>query len=251
MVELPMKRKVVELDIKSPGPDRALGDAPGLGRLSKAGTSAKSDELRLDDTAPMEEDDEEDDGSRPGEWLIRMGMVSALLIGLIAGVGLIYFTAVSKLGTGQPPRSVEDPDAPVPAVKEVVEEDGMLSSHEALDLVRRGLAVRFASKVTDHFRYTEDLDPPAVVAFLKDYTARDGLVTRMECLEPIEEDGVVIVRVRVYSTLSGEPHIRDACLVQDAKGEWKIDFDSFVSQQYRYDELQKVEVLEQVEGEEQ
>ena len=97
-----------------------------------------------------------------------------------------------------------------------------------------------ASRVTDCFHYTDSLDPVWAVGFLKDYTARDGLVTRMECLDPLDENGVTTVRVRVHSTLSGEPHIRDAYLTQDAKGVWKIDFDSFVSQHHPSHEFEEV-----------
>ena len=177
-----------------------------------------------------------DDGEEPaaGEWLIKLGRISALLIGLIVGGAVIYFTAVSKLKSGPTASSDHEHASSPPDSNQELESGGMIGQQEALDLVRRGLTVRFASKVNDYFRYTATLEAPRVVEFLKSLSETDGLVVRMEWLDPVAKEGLVLGRVRVHFSSGQETVFRDAYLIQDppgANGEWKIDFDSFAKRQ--------------------
>ena len=214
-----MKRKGVEVDAKPNRKERGLGDAPVLGRVAKV---ASSDNLAEPTYEEIEEYDEE---PVSGEWLIRLGMISALLIGLIVGGAVIYYTAASKLKSGQMVTS-DHPRAEKPST----EDEGvskLISEDEALDLVRRGLAVRFSSKVTDYFRYTPTLDALVVVEFLKGLSENDGLVVRMEWLEPVVRDGITLGRVRVHFNAGQGSSSRDAYLLKTADGEWRIDYESF------------------------
>lgn len=218
-----MKRKVVELNATSRDKVRTVGDAPDLSRVAKVMPGGKNAESggRLDVA-------HEEDGLQ-GEWLIKLGMISALVIGLVVGGGLIYSTVVRELrpvgvNTSDKPRPVEllrDAKPSHPQIK--------LSEAEALNLVRRGLAVRFASKVTEHFLYTERFEATAVVEFLSGLSEQDGLVVGMDCLEPVLVKGVMIGRVRVYFRSGQRESSRDAYLIQSPAGDWRIDFDSFIS----------------------
>ena len=216
-----MKRKVIELDTKSSRKERGLGDAPVLGKVAKVSDSGQVSEPEYEDEIEDESDPE------AGEWLIKLGMISALMIGLIVGAAVIYFTALSKLKSPQLGSS-EGPREEAPAGSTVDDSgNGMIGEEEALDLVRRGLTVRFASKVNDYFLYTPNLDAPQVVEFLRKLSETDGLVVRMEWLEPLDQEVRMLPRVRIHFSSNKERPWRDAYLVQGDNGLWKIDFDSF------------------------
>lgn len=218
-----MKRKVVELDATSRDKVRTAGDAPDLSRVAKVMPGGKNDESggRLDIA-------DKEDGVQ-GEWLIKLGMISALVIGLVVGGGLIYSTVVRELrpagmSTSEKARPVDlarDAEPNHPQIK--------LSEAEALDLVRRGLAVRFAGKVTEHFLCSERYEAIAVVEFLKGLSERNGLVVGMDYLEPVSVKGVMMGRVRVHFRSGQRESSRDAYLLESPAGDWRIDFDSFIS----------------------
>lgn len=218
-----MKRKVVELDATSRDKVRTAGDAPDLSRVAKV----MPDGQNGGSGGRIDVADEEDEVH--GEWLIKLGMISALVIGLVVGGSLIYSTVVSELrpagmSTSEKARPVELARDAKPNHPQI-----NLSEAEALDLVRRGLAVRFASKVTEHFLCSERYEAIAVVEFLRGLSEQDGLVVGMDCLEPVSVKGSMIGRVRVHFRSGQRERSRDAYLIESPAGDWRIDFDSFIS----------------------
>lgn len=216
-----MKPKVVEVETKSHRQDRAVGDAPDIGRVAK---------MAGHDTAPVSipsQIDPRDELEEPqsGDWLLRLGLISALLIVLIVAGGIIYFTVLQKINPGPGGNVNLNIPEQAQAAPNLSVDDDVIREEEAMDLVRRGLAVRFASKVGDYFVYSGQSNPPEIIHFLKSLTETDGLVTGMEWMPPMHDEDVA--RVRVHSTRAGNSQSRDAWIIKNAEGAWRIDFYSF------------------------
>ncbi len=102
------------------------------------------------------------------------------------------------------------------------------SEDEALDLVRRALALRKPGVVASHF-HPGEATPAEVVEFLAEREAREGKVKEMKWLGSMDIEGLLLEGVLVvYSEEgAGERRERLAFLAPDDKGVWKVDFDGF------------------------
>ncbi len=215
-----MKPRIVEYDAKSPRPDRAVGDAPGIGRVAKV-TDVESSSKASGRRRRVE-------GQSQGEQVDRLIRSLTLTAISVAVVMLLIFIVVWVKRSLTPDEQADDAvrvdrhrvvdAAPRPAV---------LDEREALELMRRGLAVRFVARVGEYFKLGATSRADDVVAFLEGMESKDGLVSGLDYQPPILVDSQTVGCVEVL-TCSGERTTkRLALLVHDAEHGWRIDFDAF------------------------
>jgi hypothetical protein len=100
------------------------------------------------------------------------------------------------------------------------------SEKDALDLVKRALALRDPTSVGKYFR-PGSAAPREVIAFLSETESRDGELTGCQWLSSMDANGLLIDGVLVSTSRNGVPRNRLALLTPDDAGVWKIDFDAF------------------------
>jgi hypothetical protein len=100
------------------------------------------------------------------------------------------------------------------------------SETEALDLVKRALAIRDVKEVETCFR-VGGAQPAEVVEFISGSEARDGKLERLEWLSSMDVEGLLIEGVVAVYKGRDNPVERLALLVPDDQGTWKLDFDAF------------------------
>ncbi|MDX1680197.1 MAG: hypothetical protein R3242_05645 [Akkermansiaceae bacterium] len=166
---------------------------------------------------------------QPGDWLLKLGMISGVVLALVAVCALVYFSVIRKLDFDQAELGSAELEMPVKPANPRPDETSGLGEAQSLDLVRRALAIRLSSEAMNAFRMPSDVDAPTVVDYLETLPEHDGLVVGMEYLEPVERDGVLIERVRIHCRDGSSRHYRDAHLLMDEDGEWKVDYEAFVN----------------------
>lgn len=147
----------------------------------------------------------------------------SLVLGLVATVGL---GLAVWLGLRSSPR--KDVGAVVGKVveKRVESEFESPSEAEALDFVKRALAIRDPAKVAEYF-HPGEASRQDVIGFLGTMEAKDGRSDGFVWLSSMDANGILIDGVLVKTILDGMPRNRLAFLTPDDKGRWKLDFDSF------------------------
>lgn len=152
-------------------------------------------------------------------WSVALVAVSVLII----GVFMLFWLRSRKSQDG-------DPSSAANAANEdqirVLSKFNSPTETEALDLVKRALAVRDPGKVGSMFRLGE-AGADEVVSFLSTSGERDGKLDRMDWLSSMDvsgqqADGVLVVYAGKERAIE-----RLAFLVPDDAGVWKVDFESF------------------------
>ena len=100
------------------------------------------------------------------------------------------------------------------------------SEDQALDLVKRALALRNENAVPQYFR-TGMVQPAEVLKFLTAMETNDGPVTGYQWLSSVDANGLLLDGVLVSTVLNDKPRNRLALLTPDETGVWKIDFEAF------------------------
>jgi hypothetical protein len=96
----------------------------------------------------------------------------------------------------------------------------------ALDLVKHALLIRDPGQVAEFF-HPGSASFEAVVDFLRDTEAVDGVLTGCDWLSSMDANGLLLEGVAVNTKLGDKPRNRLALLTPDETGRWKIDFDAF------------------------
>jgi hypothetical protein len=100
------------------------------------------------------------------------------------------------------------------------------SEPDALDLVRKALAVREPEEVGRFFRLGS-ADSKEVVGFLSKRFETDGKIAGYEWLSSMDANGMLIDGVLVNTLLEDQPRNRLALLTPDDEGTWRVDFEAF------------------------
>jgi hypothetical protein len=100
------------------------------------------------------------------------------------------------------------------------------SEQAALELVKRGMALRDPAGVAAYF-HPGSASPAEVAAFLTNMQSMDGAITGYKWLSSMDANGILIDGVLVKTMSGGSQRERLALLTPDAQGAWKIDFDAF------------------------
>lgn len=100
------------------------------------------------------------------------------------------------------------------------------SSEQALDLVKRALAIREPSQVEEYFR-PGGASRAEIMQFCKEAEERDGLVEDYRWLSSMDANGLLLDGVLVTYKGHERPIERIAILTPDTTGKWRLDFDAF------------------------
>ena len=149
-------------------------------------------------------------------WSLILCVTTLMVIG---GFMMFWLRSHARL---KPKQGVTHPEIDV----RIVSKFASPGEDDALDLVKRALAVRDPSQVASFFRLG-GATPAEVVEFIAGCTARDGRVERCVWLRSMDVDGLLLEGVVVVYTGNEQPSIRLAFLTPDDTGVWKVDFDAF------------------------
>lgn len=216
-----MKPDDIRRSVRSERNDRHAGDAPNMGRVSRMpGTGLPKGERRKRKRSEGGRNSKVRQGRALAIKIWSVMLASAALVCL--GVGFWFgFRPSEKKTSGQ----VAAPPVPVETPRKAIRFPAP-SEDEAIEIVKKGLAVRDVAEVPDHFR-TETIPYAGVVDFLSSLQTGDGTVGNLEWLGSMDANGLQLEGVIVHFTGSGKPRNRIALLTPDTKGVWKTDFDAF------------------------
>lgn len=217
----PLKTNDVQKAVRAQRFQRSAGDPPAIGRIDRIRNGVvpvKSGVRRRRRRNP---------GSRSKSQR-RKGIIawtSVLLVAVAVVLGVFFWSWLQiRMKVRQTPGASAQADAPL-----VVHKSSEFPSppeQDALELVRRGLALREAHVVEKYFRIGST-EPADVVAFLSGMESRDGPVSGLQWLSSVDTNGMLLDGVLVNTEKDGKPQARLALLTPDDKGVWKIDFDAF------------------------
>lgn len=119
------------------------------------------------------------------------------------------------------------PELPTAGKTRVVSRFESPSQDEALDLVKRALAIREPGGVGEVFR-TGTTNAEEIVAFMRGLGSADGAAPQLVWLGSMDANGLLIDGVLVKFQAGDRNHdSRLAMLTPDDMGKWRIDFDAF------------------------
>lgn len=216
-----MKSDDIKRSVRSQRHDRHAGDAPNMGRVSRMpGTGLPKGERRKRRRS---------EGGRNSR--IRQSRALSIKIWsiLLASVALVCLAVGFWFGLrpSEETTSGQMAAAPEPVVKPgKVTRFPAPSEEEAIEIVKKGLAIRDSALISSHFR-TDTVQQPAVVDFLSSLQTLDGALGNFEWIGSMDANGLQLEGVLVHFTGSDKPRNRIALLTPDKEGAWKIDFDAF------------------------
>lgn len=221
-----MKSDEFTRSVRSAKNDRAPGDAPSMGRVTRMpGTGLPKGERRKRHRS------EGGRGSRLREgrknvivtWSILLALGVSVVLGLTVWLWLIpQMNRKSEV-------SATPPVAELEKVVPVASKFPSPSEAEALGMVKAALAVREVGQVAAYFRLAETTatTPQAVVEFLASLERTDGAFVESQWLSSIDANDMALDGVMVTFRGTEKPRKRLALLTPDAAGKWKLDFDAF------------------------
>lgn len=149
-------------------------------------------------------------------WSLGLTAVTVLVIG---GFMLFWLRGHGKA------KGIAEAFKPLENVR-IASEFASPDETEALDMVKRALAIRDVKEVETCFRIG-GAQPAEVLGFISGTEARDGALERLEWLGSMDSGGLLIEGVVAVYKGREDPVERLALLVPDERGIWKVDFDAF------------------------
>lgn len=204
--------------------DRAAGDAPSMGRVSRMpGTGLPKGSRRKRRKSKR--------GRRGRLRRLRKRIINtwSVLLSAVALVALgltVWLWVVPQMNSRGDPAGQLAQDAEDAA--RVVSKFPSPSQPEALAMVKHALALRDPRLVAEYFR-PGAASPQEIVEFLQGLAAGDGAIGQYEWLSSMDANGLSIdgVLVGFAGKEDGQPRNRLALLTPDDAGKWKIDFEAF------------------------
>lgn len=214
--------------------DRAPGDSPSIGRVSRMpgtglpkGSSTrrrrKGAESGSRSTSKSEKGRERGkSGRRRRKSHVRTW--SFMIAGLSVCCVILAIFAWSSSNKTQDTSTTIAPQYAQPVVR-LVSQFPSPSQRDSLDLVKQALQIRDPSQVVRFFRPCES-SPEEIIEYLRNLEALDGQIIGYDWLSSIDVDRVLIDGVVIMLRKDGKPTKRLALISPDAEGQWKIDFDA-------------------------
>lgn len=153
-------------------------------------------------------------------WTVLIGGITLACLGIAVWLGINFKPAEEMSAVAQPMTVTLEP---APSAEPKIPS---LTEDEALSLVKKALAVRDPSRISEFFR-EGDVPAPGEVEFLRKLEVLDGRIDHFEWLGNLDANGLRIDGVLIEFQSDGKPRNRIAELTPDAQGKWKIDFDAF------------------------
>jgi len=217
-----MKASDFRRSVQNPQHDRAPGDAPSLGRVARMpGTGLPTPSRGKRRSSELGRRNKLSEHHRK---LLKIRVLLVCVFPLILlGLGILFWIR-------EDPSTDNDANgltqAEIDNQVRVVSKFPSPSKDAALELVKKGLAVRKPEQVGQFFRTMENRDQE-VVDFLSGMAAGDGMITDYQWLSSIDANRLSLDGINVI--FKGKDRIgnRLAILTPDQSGNWKIDFDAF------------------------
>jgi hypothetical protein len=210
-----MKPHGVRRAVRAHQIDRSAGDAPNLGKLSRA----------ADRPAWRKRRRKRRRGRRTKikvtrNWTVVLAVLVVICVGVAIGSWLIPMNrnrlAAGKAGAARVPVEEKRVESRFPSP----------SIEAALELVKTGIVTREPGKVMDYFRQGA-ASAGEIVGFLEDIEKVEGKATLFKWHSSIDANGLLLEGVTAVSSMNGKESFRLAILTPDEAGRWKIDFESF------------------------
>ena len=218
-----MKHKSVILSTRSQRHDRAVGDAPSIGRVAKMPGTGLPKRRRNQKNQTNEKRDarvQQENRVTLGIWSILLGMGSLILC---VGATWLLISHNSRGDNTKTDRDVItraiDPAPSVPRITSLSQDDGIL-------WVKSAMALRDAALIGKYFHPGIE-SPQEIVDFLAGLESRDGKIKNVRWFGNLNGNGQLIDEAIVDFTGHDKPKARLALLTPDARGTWKIDFCAF------------------------
>lgn len=201
--------------------ERAAGDAPSMGRVSRMpGTGLPKGSRR------QRKKDEYRRGNRVRNgrlrviqtWSITLSAVVLVILGL--SVWLWFIPKMNSAGKV----AVQSPSHPG-VVARASSKFPPPSQAEAVAIVKQALAIRDPEKIPELFR-PGTASPQEIVGFLASMESTDGALGHLEWRGSMDANGLEINGVLIYFAAPDKPRNRLAMLTPDPAGKWQIDFDT-------------------------
>lgn len=217
-----MKSDDIQRAVRANRHDRATGDAPSMGRVSRMpGTGMPKGARRK----KRRSDGARGSRLRESKKAIVITWSILLSLGVVAALGVaVWLWLIPQMN--RPPEIARQipPDPELEA--RLVSKFPSPTEGEALALVNQALAVRDPEKVPDYFRLGS-ANPAQVVDFLLSMDAIDGAMGHSVWLGSVDANRLSIDGVVVHFKGQDRPRNRLALLTPDEAGKWRVDFESF------------------------
>ena len=202
--------------------ERAVGDAPSLGRVERVwGTGLSKRKRRR-----KKPGSEGRSPRRRKRWRSKVVMLWSgvfALLGMAAIVGALWLWGVDQVERSD---ATAEEQAAVPVVEErVVSRFESPTREAAMALVKRALQIRDPAQVAECFRLGP-ATPQDVVGFLQTLDKADGPPSGYVWLSSMDANGLLLDGVALNFKSDDKPRNRLALLTPDEKGTWRIDFEA-------------------------
>lgn len=218
-----MKKDGLQRSVRSQKHDRAAGDAPTMGRVSRMpGVGIPKGERR------RRRKTEGHSTSR----LARGNRTSIYIWTALLGIGAcICLAGAIWLGLFRKQRPIDETASawkPAEAVEKTKEATKFPSptEDEAIAIAEAGMTLRNPERVEAYFRPGIS-KPGEIIKFLEDRELEEGAIVEYSWIGSMSANGMAIEGVLVNYAGKDKPRNRVALLVPDETGTWKIDYDAF------------------------
>lgn len=213
-----MKFRDVQRSVRAQRYDRSVGDAPVLGKVTRVSRGASKSKRRRRRRSEGPRGQRQSTRKRR-VVLVWSSVFAALTLGLVV---VSVWTWVNK----SKGRGAADPTIKAPGAERVASRFESPAEEEALDLVRKALAIRDEKEVPNHFRQG-GASPSEVVGFLRRLHETDGEPVALEWLSSMDANGMLLDGVMVSHASAELGAKRLAFLTPNEKGRWLVDFEAF------------------------
>lgn len=157
-------------------------------------------------------------------WMSTWSLLFAA-VALVTVAASLFFWQRSREQIKAPSQAAAGLDAPAAKVR-VESKFPSPSEEQALALVKQALLNRDPARVGEFVR-TGGADPGDVIEFFRTEEKREGPASEFLWLGSVDTDRLLVDAVHVSFKGGGKPFERLALLTPDAKGVWKLDFESY------------------------
>ncbi len=212
-----MKSDGIQRAVRANRHERSAGDAPSLGRIARMPGTGMPKGVRR--RRKRSERARQGDSKLIFNWSLLLGVLAAVSL-----MGALFFWLLPQIRAGR-----------AHGIKSETEHESVVSSiskfsspseTEALNLVKRALAIRDPAQVAEHFRLGT-ANPEEIVGFLGGLPSSDGTLDHLVWLSSLDATDLTIDGVIAFFKQGGKLRQRLVFLTPDAGGVWKVDFDSF------------------------
>ena len=219
-----MKPNDIRRSVRLNRHDRAVGDAPSLGRV------ARMTRKKVSGDKDGQRRGRKSRGGRGSRQTRSQNRVTTMWTVLLVVCGVLFFCGVtwlwfsSKFQRNSPTIGARS----LTIEPEIVSKKGFTapSKEQALEIVRQAMASRTLKSVASFFRKGISTDEE-ILSFLEKLEVNSGRVDRTDWLSNMDQDGLSVEGVLVGFTGLDKAVERMAFLTPDAKGNWQVDFDAF------------------------